>query len=210
MSGEVQQEHLWDVLDKYFKQNGLVKQQLDSYNKFTTDIEQVIKEYGNFTIKVEPQFRVGEDFHDEERWDFKFSEELYKTTTNHTEPDNKIVKVNPMMCRLRDLNYESLVKIDLQYSRYFVNTKLGEDKLKDKRQIPKIQLADIPVMVRSSWCRLNQTDKEEKIQLGECEMDQGGYFIVRGSEKVVVGQERMAYNFVYTFKTKIESEPWIT
>ena len=46
--------------------------------------------------------------------------------------------------------------------------------------------------------------------MGECPHDQGGYFIVRGSEKVVVGQERMAYNFVYTFKTKIETEPWIT
>jgi hypothetical protein len=33
---------------------------------------------------------------------------------------------------------------------------------------------------------------------------------VRGSEKVVVGQERMAFNFVYTFKTKFESEPWVT
>jgi DNA-directed RNA polymerase beta subunit len=64
MSGEVKEHHLWDVLDKYFKQNGLVKQQLDSYNKFTTDIEQVIKEYGNFTIRCEPQFRVGEAFHD--------------------------------------------------------------------------------------------------------------------------------------------------
>ena len=115
MSGEVQEHHLWDVLDKYFNQNGLVKQQLDSYNKFTTDIEQVIKEYGKFSIKVEPQFRTGEEFHDEERWDFRFSEELYKTTTNHTESDKKIVKINPMMCRLRDLNYESLVKIDLKY-----------------------------------------------------------------------------------------------
>ena len=51
MSGEVQEHHLWDVLDKYFKQNGLVKQQLDSYNTFATDIEQVIKEYGRFSIK---------------------------------------------------------------------------------------------------------------------------------------------------------------
>lgn len=46
--------------------------------------------------------------------------------------------------------------------------------------------------------------------MGECPHDQGGYFIVRGSEKVVVGQERMAYNFVYTFKTKVETEPWVT
>ena len=67
-SGEVEEHHLWDVLDKYFKQNGLVKQQLDSYNKFTTDIEQVIKEYGNFSIQSLPQFRPGELIADEEKW----------------------------------------------------------------------------------------------------------------------------------------------
>jgi hypothetical protein len=52
-----------------------------------------------------PQFRVGESIEEEEKWDFKFSEELYKTTTNHLEGDHKIIKVHPMMCRLRDLNY---------------------------------------------------------------------------------------------------------
>jgi DNA-directed RNA polymerase II subunit RPB2 len=65
-------------------------------------------------------------------------------------------------------------------------------------------------MVKSNWCRLHEADREERIEMGECPEDQGGYFIVKGSEKVVVGQERMAYNFVYTFKSKIESEPWIT
>ena len=65
-------------------------------------------------------------------------------------------------------------------------------------------------MVRSEWCRLYEMDTREKIEAGECQYDQGGYFIVRGSEKVVVGQERMAFNFVYTFKTKEESTPWIT
>ena len=65
-----------------------------------------------------------------------------------------------MMCRLRDLNYESGVRIDLNYSRFFVNTKYGEDKLKDSRQIQRIQLADLPVMVRSAWCRLNEADKD--------------------------------------------------
>ena len=34
---------------------------------------------------------------------------------------------------------------------------------------------------------------------------------MRGSEKVVVAQERMAFNFVYTFKnSKDKQYPWIT
>jgi DNA-directed RNA polymerase II subunit RPB2 len=68
--------------------------------------------------------------------------------------------------------------------------------------ISKIPLAELPVMVRSEWCRLYECDDQERVRMGECPYDQGGYFIVRGSEKVVVGQERMAFNFVYTFKNK--------
>ena len=108
-----------------------------------------------------------------------------------------------MMCRLRDLNYESLVKIDLHYSRSSINSVTGEESVKYRKEIPKIELADIPVMVRSAWCRTSECDKDERVEIGECPEDQGGYFIVKGSEKVVVGQERMAYNFVYTFKSKI-------
>ena len=33
---------------------------------------------------------------------------------------------------------------------------------------------------------------------------------MKGSEKVVVAQERMAFNFVYTFKTKEPNCPWVT
>lgn len=41
-------------------------------------------------------------------------------------------------------------------------------------------------MVRSKYCSLSHMDKLERIEDGECEFDQGGYFIVRGSEKVIV------------------------
>lgn len=33
----------------------------------------------------------------------------------------------------------------------------------------------------------------------ECPFDMGGYFIINGSEKVLIAQERMAANFVYVF-----------
>jgi DNA-directed RNA polymerase II subunit RPB2 len=36
----------------------------------------------------------------------------------------------------------------------------------------------------------------------ECRYDQGGYFIINGSEKVLVAQERMAQNIVLVFQKK--------
>lgn len=40
----------------------------------------------------------------------------------------------------------------------------------------------------------------------ECVFDQGGYFVINGSEKVLVAQERMASNFVYVFAKKQPSK----
>ena len=66
-------------------------------------------------------------------------------------------------------------------------------------------------MVQSTWCKLKTKTVEERVNdYSECPYDQGGYFIVKGSEKVVVAQERMAHNFVYTFKNKEANFPWVT
>jgi hypothetical protein len=37
-------------------------------------------------------------------------------------------------------------------------------------------------------------------KVGECVYDQGGYFVINGSEKVVIAQERLSNNHVYVFK----------
>ena len=68
----------------------------------------------------------------------------------------------------------------------------------------------MPIMVGSEWCGLgDKVDDEERMRKGECLYDRGGYFIVKGSQKVVVGQERMAFNQVFVFKQKTERQPWL-
>ena len=102
-----------------------------------------------------------------------------------------------MACRLRDLTYEICLRSNLQY-RKCLNGKAEEWKICEK-----IKIASLPVMVQSVWCNLFRKKKSEKIlDHGECSEDLGGYFIVKGSEKVVVAQERMAFNLIYTFKNK--------
>ena len=39
-------------------------------------------------------------------------------------------------------------------------------------------------------------------ELNECPLDPGGYFIINGSEKVLIAQEKMATNTVYVFQMK--------
>ena len=54
-------------------------------------------------------------------------------------------------------------------------------------------------MLRSMFCILHNLKEEELFDLNECPYDSGGYFIINGSEKVLIAQERMATNHVYVF-----------
>ena len=199
---DVTEEHVWKVLDKYFQENGLVKQQVDSFNQFTLDIGEVIREYGKFSFKIKDQYELEKSRCSEREFEFQFEDQLYKLSSiNHINSDKKNEEVDPMTCRLRDLNYETTIKLMLKYR----NTDETQWKSFDK-----LKVAVLPIMVQSKWCKLSNKTQEERIEFNECPYDQGGYFIIKGSEKVVVAQERMAFNFVYTFKTKEPNSPWVT
>lgn len=62
-----------------------------------------------------------------------------------------------------------------------------------------IPIANIPIMMRSKFCSLNIHPKFDK---RECEYDPGGYFIVNGSEKVIISQDRMCENKPMAFIKK--------
>ena len=60
-------------------------------------------------------------------------------------------------------------------------------------------------MLQSKYCVLSEKTNLTKSDLGECENDFGGYFIINGSEKVLVSQEKVAENKVYVFKNSKNS-----
>lgn len=60
-------------------------------------------------------------------------------------------------------------------------------------------IAVLPIMVRSKYCSLNLKKGNEK---HECEFDPGGYFIINGSEKVIMPLEKMIENKPLVFIKK--------
>ncbi|RWW10449.1 hypothetical protein GW17_00026007 [Ensete ventricosum] len=61
---------------------------------------------------------------------------------------------------------------------------------------------EVPIMLCSSYCNLYQSSEKDLTELGECPYDQVGYFIINGSEKVLIAQEKMSTNLVYISKKK--------
>ena len=72
----------------------------------------------------------------------------------------------------------------------------------------KIYIGRLPVMLKSKICLMRDKTEAELYAFQECPMDQGGYFVINGSEKVLIAQERSAANIVQVFKKKGSPTPF--
>lgn len=52
----------------------------------------------------------------------------------------------------------------------------------------------LPVMLRSCICVLHGKTPAQMQALGECPQDPGGYFVVKGTERVILMQEQISKN----------------
>ena len=111
----------------------------------------------------------------------------------------------PMECRLRKLTYMSPVTIDFQIVRNGIPSPKEEG----------VQVGSMPIMVRSKRCNLHPAHiagdrqlypttsnedsdlwKELLKKKGEDPLDPGGYFIINGTERVLISTEDLAPNRV--------------
>ncbi len=99
--------------------------------------------------------------------------------------------ITPNECRLRDMTYTAPVFVNIEYIR-------GKQKVR-RNNIP---IGRLPVMLRSSKCVLTGRSGSEMASLNECPLDPGGYFIVNGTEKVILVQEQLSKNRVI-----VEADP---
>ena len=100
------------------------------------------------------------------------------------------------------MDYLSDLSVDVSFREKKNNS---QDKNEEKVKTQTYSIGKIPIMVRSDYCSLYNKSDTERVDVRECEFDQGGYFIIGGGEKVIVAQERMATNFVYVFNKKDQS-----
>jgi len=63
-------------------------------------------------------------------------------------------------------------------------------------------LCRMPVMLRSSKCQLSGKSTAELAKANECPLDPGGYFVIKGAEKVILIQEQLSKNRMIVDKDK--------
>lgn len=88
---------------------------------------------------------------------------------------------------MRDMTYSAPITVDIEYTR-------GTQRVVRNNLL----IGRMPIMLRSSMCVLTNKSEYEMSQLNECPHDPGGYFVVRGQEKVILIQEQMSHNKMIT------------
>ena len=176
---EISQDDLLLLQKSFFKEKGLVRQHLDSYNKFIDHgIQEVVDETGEINIEIPEMpysIKLGQ------LWIIDPQSKI--SGTYITEVDGTKHEIFPMEARFRNLTYAAPLALEMT------------PIIDGREQEPELVLiGNLPVMLKSKLCILSQLTPEELIEHGEDPHDSGGYFIVNGSERVVVAMEDLAAN----------------
>ena len=102
---EIGQDDSWAVISAFFKDKGLVRQQLDSFNEFVNSSMQEIVEEDPIRVRSEQQYVPGqqpEEDSEEKEHVVKF-EQIYLSKPTTTEADGETAVLFPKEARLRNL-----------------------------------------------------------------------------------------------------------
>ncbi len=193
------------LIKEFYGQTNFVNHQIDTYNDFITKgMQKIVKketpvEINNLRVEFNHVYVDKPKFIKKTKDTSRSPDDgTCIETTEDAEPINEGQKViinyvntslYPNEARKRNINYDGTIFTSVTVTNLETNKKTVHN------QIP---IGKLPVMLRSNVCRLSENNKEAQ---HECANDFGGYFIIKGKERVLVGQLRRAYNKVYVEKT---------
>ena len=203
-----------EIIESYFRERSLVNHQLASYNDCIPSVDSQSSRFEEIvrTIRIGTEDTVDDDEGGLIKLDV-LDHDIQVRMKNMTLGPPTIREANgsehpslPLECRLRKLTYMSPIYLDFTIHRDDLPQPIVEEK---------VQIGSVPIMVRSRRCNLNpahidanrnlspnqsEEDKEHYHRLlegkGEDPHDPGGYFIINGTERVLISMEDLAPNRV--------------
>ena len=162
----------WPVIQNILKNEGIARQHLNSFDEFLENgLQQIITEVNQIDI---------------ENAEYPYKIQLEKIKLQQPrmmELDGSITHITPAEGRLRNISYVAPIMMEVSV--------IEDGKMLEKKFI---HVGDMPVMVKSHACILHTFSEQQLIDYQEDPRDPGGYFIINGSERVIVGLEDLSYN----------------
>ena len=198
----------WDILDTYFQKGGsqeavnpLVKHQIDSYNKFLDNtLEHIITGFNPIKISNSLKNKNGDQTH---KIYINVVQPSLTKPLYHLQDGSQSV-MTPYTARMNKLTYASSLYVNVNIYIELINKDGVIEKF--NKNINGVYIGKIPVMVRSKACILQQMPGLGEENNNECRYDYGGYFIINGSEKVLISQDRINENKTLVFQPSNNNE----
>ena len=172
----------WPIIEDMLKREGVARQHLSSFNDFLEyGIQQIIDEQDDIDIT---------------KIDFPYKIRFGKVSLGKPvmmELDGSFTALTPSESRIRNVSYTAPINITIDI--------LENDIVTESRQVC---IGDMPVMIKSKACVLYNFSDKKLIDHNEDPNDPGGYFIINGTERVIMGLEDTSPNIIYTSKTKTD------
>ena len=163
------------LVKKYFEDYKFVESNIQSFNTF---IERGMQDVVEENKEAEPTI-IPENI---ERFVIKFGK-IWVGKPEIIEADGSKRNIYPIEARLRKISYSAPVFLE-------VSAHINDVQ----RESFTAQIGKMPIMLKSKYCHIAGMSKEELIKQGEDPNDPGGYFIINGTEKVLINVEDLAPN----------------
>ena len=170
------------LLKSFAEDEGFVKFQIESFNDFIDNrIPKIIKQIKEIKPEVpdlgEFKIKLG-----------KFKLDLPSVK----EADGSIRNILPLEARMRNLTYAAPMYVEMTPILNGIES-----------ETIWVNFGDLPIMLKSKVCPLSKMTKKELIGAGESPDDPGAYFIINGTERVLVLIEEIASNCVIVEKSSV-------
>ena len=163
------------LMQKYFAEQSFVDSDIESFNQFMDKELNVILEENKEIVPTIIPHNID---------DFRIKlDKIWSIKPEITEADGSKRNIFPMEARLRKLTYSAPTFIEVSAHINGV-----------QRESFVTQVGNIPIMLKSKWCHLHNMNRNELIEKGEDPDEPGGYFIINGTEKVLITIEDLASN----------------
>ncbi len=178
--------HRRTISREYFSQERLAEHHFRSFNAFLErGMQDVVDE--KETIDTDIGDKEGEEPVHVELGDIRI------VSPRVQEADGSEELLYPQEARLRNITYAAPVFMEMAIVKG--DPEQNEDRVVDSAET---KIGRIPIMVGSRKCNIDDFTDEELIEVGEDPADPGGYFIVNGSERVLMTSEDLASNKILT------------
>ncbi|PIU63574.1 DNA-directed RNA polymerase subunit B'' [archaeon CG07_land_8_20_14_0_80_38_8] len=175
------------LLDAFFREKELTNHNLESFNTFVDNgLQKIVDENKEVLPDILPKgvndlrIKLG-------------NITLEKPSVKEADGTKRMI--TPAEARIRNLTYESPIYMEIIVEKDGI-----------EEEIKTVHVGNMPIMVLSKFCHLYGKTDDELIEMGEDPNDPGGYFIINGTERIIIVVEDLAPNKVLVEKNQSRKE----